>query len=265
MAPHDAYARLTPFELAFPDQDSFGDLVARVLEEAAARGADAGDPQGFLMLGSVGAFLQELKGPDSPPEAVHEYGALLYHAHHFERAGRPIFLLDTHVVRRLVDGGAWHADVRVPCPAGYVQLPRHLVWMRPPSDLPAEAIDGFFWTLGSGGQFHALVAAGMRSDRPGLAVYPLPDAPWADVGAWLSTQARKSGPDFANALPGGELEGLLAIEAAGEVLKLAARLFAYLGTFPEAAEPAAPYAGVPVAHGVPASALPYVRVSLRDG
>ena len=52
---HDAYARLTPFELAFPDPDAVDDFVRSVEEEAEAREVDASDRMAFSMLGSVGS------------------------------------------------------------------------------------------------------------------------------------------------------------------------------------------------------------------
>jgi hypothetical protein len=44
------------------------------------------------------------------------------------------------------------------------------------------------------------------------------------------------GEDFGTTLPGGELDGLYSLTASGEVLKLAARLFAYERAVPGAVE-----------------------------
>lgn len=69
MTLHDEYARLTPFELAFPDGERLRALGVEVDEEAAARGVDATDPHAFLTLGAVGAVVRRLRGADAPPEA----------------------------------------------------------------------------------------------------------------------------------------------------------------------------------------------------
>ncbi len=72
---------------------------------------------------------------------------------------------------------------------------------------------------------------------------------------------RGEGSDFAGALPGGELDGLYAFQAAGEVLKLLGRFFAYVGTAPGALEPGEPEPG---GSGPPPSTLRFTRVTL-DG
>ncbi len=237
---HDAYARRTPFELAFPDREAADVFVHAVAEEAEARGVDPSDRAAFSMLGSVGAAAHRLQGPDTPGGAIRDYAALLFHAFHFVREGRPVHLVDVHVARYLVDGPAPDGVPEPPTRAGYVQLPRHLFWVGGGGQEAAEPVDGFFWTLSSDGSIHVLVAIGMREGRPGLAVVPLPEAPWAEAEAWLDAHVREVGGDFATTLPGGELEGLYSLTAAGEVLKLAARLFAYEGAVPDAVEKHAP-------------------------
>lgn len=262
MALHDAYARRTPYELAFPDPDAFADLVRRLTEEAEARGVDPGDRAAFTMLGTAGAFVRELQGPDAPSEAIHDYLALVYHAFHFGREGRHVHLVDVHASRHLVDGAIADGHVDPPAVAGYVQLPRHLFWIggSDPGSA-AEAVDGFFWTLGSAGLMHVLLATGMREDRPGLAVVTLPEVPFDEAERWLDAQVRAEGRDFATELPGGELEGLYSFTAAGEVLKLMARLFAYERAVPAAVAEHAPE--VP-REGAPApSGLPYRKVGLH--
>jgi hypothetical protein len=89
----------------------------------------------------------------------------------------------------------------------------------------------------------------------------VPEAPAAEAGEWLGTVVRESAPDFSSELPGSELDGLYAVEAVGEVLKLLARFFAYVSAVPDALE----HVDVPVARdGVPSpSALSHVRVTLH--
>jgi hypothetical protein len=193
------------------------------------------------------------------------------------REGRPVHLVDVHVARYLVEGPAPGGTPEPPARAGYVQLPRHLFWVGGEGDEAAEPVDGFFWTLSTDGSIHVLLATGMREGRSGLAVVPLPDAPWAEAGAWMDAHVREVGADFATTLPGGELEGLYSFTAAGEVLKLAARLFAYEGAVPEAVEKHAPPTngrdhGNPVgaesrepggSEGPTPSSLPYRRIVLH--
>jgi len=170
-----------------------------------------------------------------------------------------------------------------PVDAAYVQLPRHLFWVgggrdEDPAAALAEPVDGFFWTLGAEGLVHVLLATGMRDDRPGLAVVAVPEAPMAEAERWLVTDVRPDGDDFATTLPGGDLEGLYSFTAAGEVLKLLARLFVYEEAVPHAVQEREPDRGgvasevevpgeiapPPPAHEAPVpSRLPYKRVVLE--
>jgi len=224
MSFHDAYLRRTPYELAFPHAGPEGEAL----------------------------------GPDPAP--LREYGVLAFHAVPFLRAGCPALLLDTALCRALA--GAWEeGGVPVPPgPAGYVQLPRHLFWTNALADSPPEPVDGFFWTVSAGEALHLLLVAGVRDGRPGLSVVPVAEAPLADAPAWLRTTVRGEGSDFATNLPGGELEGLYSLTAAGEVLKLAARLFAHLTAAPDAARAGSPG---PVDASPAPSRLAYRRVTLE--
>lgn len=245
---HDAYARTTPLDLAFPDPDALRAAGDRIHEEVKTRGADVGDLGAFAMLVSVNSILRELGGKGASQEAILQHAALLFHAYHFARAEGRVYLVSTGAARRLVEDSEWSAEggdgeggrgdagrVHPPAPAGYVQFPRHLFWVHGDPSGPAEAVDGFFWTWTQGqsgrvdsGSLHLLLATGIRDGRPGLTVAPLPEVPLEEASGWLSTPCRPDGDDFANTLPGGEMEGLLAFTAAGEVFKLAARMFAYM-------------------------------------
>ncbi len=225
MALHDAYARVTPYELVFPRAEDAEALAARIDEEAEARGADPSDPSQFVTLGAVAAFVRGLHADETPPGALHRLGALVYHAVRFARAGRPLYLLTTAAARDLV-GRSPGAEPVPPAGSGYVQLPQHLFWARPEEGAAPESVDGVFWAAGAAGGLHVMLATGMRPDRPGLAVVPLPEAPLAEAGLWLDVDVRGDGADFANVLPGGELDALYSLRTAGEVLKLLARFFA---------------------------------------
>lgn len=232
MSLHDTYARRTPFELAFREKSRAEALMEAVAEEAEGRGADPEEPHAFVTMGAVAAFVHELEGPDAPAGAIHQYGALAYHGLHFARAGYPLYLLNTHAARYLV-GGVPEGEPVPPTGAGYLQLPQHLFWTTGVDGTP-ESVDGIFWTLTRRDMLHTLMAIGIRPDRPGLGVVPLPEAPIADTGAWLTVDARGDGRDFANDLPGGDFDALYGVETAGEVLKLLARCFAYLSAVPAA-------------------------------
>ena len=262
---HDDYARLTPVELTFPDREVLDGLAADIRQEAETRGADLQDWGAFNMLASVAGFLQGLRDPDAPPEAFMDYGALAYHAYHFLSAGAPVLLVTTHAARYLVDGGLDVEGVEAPSRAGYAQLPRHLFWIHSGgAGDPAEAVDGFFWFLGDDGLLRLLLAVGMREGRPGLGVVRVPDVPFADAPTWLRADIREEGRDFATTLPGGEMEGLYSFTTTGEVLKLAARLFAYVGQVPAAVGAVATCDVGRVAEGQPApSSLPYRSLTLH--
>lgn len=220
---HDAYARCTPFEVAFPDPAAAAELFARVDDEAGARGLDPADLRSFLALTVVGEALRGLRGPDVGGEAIHRYATLAQHGFLFHRAGAPLWLLTVDAARRLV-AGAPGPTPRLPAPAGYVQLPQHLFWVE--GEGVPESVDGVAWRLDPQGSVHLLLASGIRPGRPGLSVVPVAEAPWTDAPEWLEAQVRAEEPDFASDLPGAELEGLYGLRAAGEALKLVARFTA---------------------------------------
>ena len=229
MALHDSYARRTPFELAFPDSGRAEALASESIEEASARGVDPHHPQMFATLGSVGRFLLELRDAEAPADALHQYAALAFHGVHFVRAGRPLYLIDAAATRRLVV----EVPGRIPEPphgAGYLQLPQHLVWIEAADEQVPESVDGIFWTVTPANTLHALLVTGMRPDRPGVSVVPIPEAPLAEATAWMSAEVRSEGQgaDFSSAIPGASLDGLLGLRTAGEPLKLLARFFAHV-------------------------------------
>ncbi|MDP2957219.1 MAG: hypothetical protein Q8N53_12420 [Longimicrobiales bacterium] len=229
MAFHDAYARLTPFELAFPDAEVAHSLADEIAREAEALATDLGDFGAFGMLGSVNAVIRGWGDSGDSAGAILQCAALVFHAFHFERAGAPLWLVETRLARALVGGHAEDgARPAAPGPAAYVQLPRNLFWIHADPAGPAEAVDGFFWALSGAGLLRVLIAAGMREGRPGLSVVPLPEAPLAEAREWMAAAAREDGADFATTLPGGELDGLYSLTTAGEGLKLVARVFAWL-------------------------------------
>jgi len=245
---HDAYPRRTPLEVAFPEPEDLDRFVRGVEEEAGAREVDAGAPGSFVALGVVATRLREATRAGASGAEVVELGQLLFHVAQTLRADGPLVFVDTAAARRLVEDRGWRRraerwSVKVPARAGYVQLPRHLFWLEGRGAEAAEPIDGFFWTVAGPDVLHVLVVSGLWEGREGFRVAALPEAPLAEAAAWLSARVREGEEDFATTLPGGDLEGLYSIVRAGEVLKLAARLFhtfdAHPGWFTACAAPVA--------------------------
>jgi hypothetical protein len=287
---HDSYARITPFELLVPEEEFPGKRFPLIREEAEGRGGSLDTPESFLLLSETAVALREIRGEDDAPERVQQHGALLFQAFHFWEEGQPLLLLDTEVVRYLVSNGpsAGEWSPALPGRSGYIQLPQHLVWaLNEAGELP-ESLDGIFWAAPDGENVTLLIVMGIRKDRPGLAVVPLPTLPLGAAAHWASMAARPEGEDFSSSLPGAELEGLYAIEAGGEAVKLAMRVFWYLDVFPgrvtdggvvqesersgggggdrpgaPAAEPTEVEAGPGIEPGPRPSRLPYRRVVLE--
>lgn len=234
MPVHDAYARVTPFELLLPEEGFADERFPLIQEEAEERKADLADPQGFVMLSQVGSVLREIRGEDDPPQLIQQYGTLLFHSFHFWREGHPFYQMETGAVRYLVETGPGEGEwvASIPGPAGYVQLPQHLFWVPGGEDTPPESLDGFFWSAPDGENLSVLIGMGLRKDRPGLSVVPLPTLPLSAAGEWAALKIRPEGKDFQSSLPGSEVEGLFGVEAGAEAVKLAMRVFWYLDSFP---------------------------------
>ena len=277
-------ARLTPYELAVPGRRFVEERFPEVQEEAESREGDATDPVRFVNLAAVGRILQEVRGEDDDPELIQQHGYLIYHAYNFWRQGESLFVLETGAARFLVETEpeAVGSAPALPAEAGYLQVPRNLFWSWPEPDdeeAPAEPLDGIFWTRAADGMLWTLAVMGLRSDRPGISIFPLPPVPADEAAEWLSAQVREGSQDFASTLPGGEMEQLYSVETAGEVLKLLGRAFWYMERFPGAVEgpldppasggegtAAAEEAGAasPAQGGV-SSRLPFRRIGLRRG
>lgn len=244
MPTHDAFARRTPYERTLPD-DGFPARHFDALEaEAVERGVTLADPGVFAMLTAAVRALDELRPPgEADDEVTTRLAAVLFHAYHHHRAGRPLLLARAPVVRYLVGDAAPSdpdaaAGPGIP-PSAYVQLPQHLVWTRAEEHDRPRSLDGFFWTAPGDGSLHLLAVAGLLEDRPGFTVIPLPGVPLDDAPVWARTTMRPDGdPDYATDLPGAEIEGLYEVRTAGELLKLGARLDAYLRRFPDSARDA---------------------------
>ena len=223
---HDRYARVTPYEMALPGRAFAEERFELIREEADRRGVDVWDPGAFSMLEEARRAIADIRVEDDDPVLFVQYGIILFHAFHFWSAGEHLYLLGNEAAHQVTHGPRSAPEdwaFAAPSRAGYVQLPHYLFWARPEAGGPAEALDGFFWALTPAWRLHLMVASGMRADRPGLGVMPVPEIPGEEASRWAATNVRERGDDFASTLPGGE--DLCSIETLGEVVKLAGRVF----------------------------------------
>ena len=124
MAVHDAYARLTPYELLLPSPDFADERFPAIEAEAGARGTDLHNPAAFTVSGPVQGILAELRPDDDGPAAVapeeaapdasalqgpHVHGEVLFFAYHLWRTARPhgppgVTLITQRTLRSLLAG-----------------------------------------------------------------------------------------------------------------------------------------------------------------
>jgi hypothetical protein len=257
MALHDAYARRTPYELALPSLAFGEERFAQVAEEAETQGfpGHLTDIRSFSLLGQVGAILREIRTPDDPPEMIHQYGMLVFHAFHFWKKSFPLFLVTVDAARRAAERDVEGDGVLVESASGcaYLQLPQHLFWVD--GEGAPESLDGMFLTW-AGAEMNAMAVAGVANRSTGIIIMPLPPVPITDLPSLARERMREDTEDFSTSIPGAEIDGLYGVASAGEALKLVARLLPEL----QSAEAAAP--GTEAAEGAPTpSALPYRRIS----
>ena len=238
--------RETPYDIVFgAGEIDFDARFDDIRTEAEARGMEIDDPDRFVMLGAVGSLLRDMilaeEAADAggeiwqalPADAIAQVGALLYHAYRFREGGARVFAIDDVTARALAAGGT----INAPDPVGrvaaaYVQMPRNLFWARADAAAAAEPLDGFFFARGF--RFDVLLALGVRPRRPGFTAIPIV----ADVDSrarldrWADAGARDAGDDFANILPGGDIDSLHGLTSAAEALRLAALVLRHLGVDP---------------------------------
>lgn len=249
MAIHDGYLRRTPFERFVPDAGFASRHFPEIRTEAEERGISLDDPGAFAMLESATTALDEVRRPDDGPETLARHALVLFHAFHFEAAGRSAFLVDAALVRTVIETEPWEVGTGAEAEGGtgaeampgdllpdscYVQLPQHLVWAGTDGDDAPASIDGFFRTVVEPHLMHLLPVVGMLEGRPGFTVLPLPGLPLSDAPTWATAQMRQGAADFSSELPGAGLEGLFEARTAGEMLKLATRLVDWVRHVPGA-------------------------------
>lgn len=226
--------RVSPYQLIFGPAVFDEARFLAIREQADAHSATA--PGQLFMLPAAGDLLRELAPPEGGRETVAQVRALLFSAYQFWRHGRHVFRLPDAMLDDVVTEGATPPHLpHPPAEAGYLQLPRNRMWARVSKDVPPEPVDGFFWSAPGAGANHAgdrldlLFALGVRAGRPGLSLFDITLDTTAQLGEWATVDARPDGIDFANVLPGGELQNYHAITIGAEALKLAALCFARMG------------------------------------
>jgi hypothetical protein len=255
----------TPYDLVFgaPGFDE-----AQFEQMRAEDGGRAAAPAELLMLPVGGQLLRLMMPADTAGAAhsalVIQVSALLFHAYRFWLHGKGVQRIPMEQLLPLLDGAVPPAEwsFRVPAEAGYIQLPRNALWGRVEEDAAPEPVDGFFWnapavpspsaeaapadeaaaateaavtepTAGAApvtaiARLDLLLALGVRAGRPGLSLVPVSVETPLALEQWARAEARPGGTDFANVLPGGELQGYHALTTQAEVLKLAALCFWHL-------------------------------------
>jgi hypothetical protein len=225
--------RITPYALIF-GAPSFDESHFTLIREQ-AEGRPATSPTELLMLPATGTLLRELLPEDGAAgqhrELVARLGALLFHAFRFWLHDQTVYEFTEPAARALVERsepiGEWRLEA--PAPAGYVQLPRNLFWARVAEDVAPEPADGFFWSAPTadegvrGARVDVLLVLGVRRGRPGVSLVDVSMESGDELQHWGDVTGRPDGADFANVLPGGELQGYHALITRAEVLKLASR------------------------------------------
>lgn len=227
--------RLHPYDLVFGTPEFEDDAFPRITADAEVNEIDVRDRERFLMLAQVGELLRTLTPDESTLPAFTQFSALVAQAYHYWRARKPTFAIGEDELRTLLSPGlaigAW--DMVPPAPAGYVQLPRNLLFAQVDETGHAEAADGFFFTMPGGNdpavppfeRLDVLVVLGLLPGRSGFTIIDVSTDVTAEAaGHFGDATAREQGIDFENVLPGGSGR-LYALTNLLEVLKLVSRCF----------------------------------------
>ena len=223
-------SRPTPYDIVF-GPDVFEDRIfPAIRSDWNVAGAQADATGAFLTRTAVTEVLSDLL-PDVPadPAISRSTGLFLYHAYHFWLGGKTMTEVSADQVAALLTGTAGTAPTLIPhAIAGYAQLPRNAFWARTDADSPAEPVDGFFWTrLESASEvmpLDLLFVLGVRSGRGGVSLIEVHARD--PEGEWTEEIARADADDFANILPGGELQNYHGIRTTRAALRLASLVWA---------------------------------------
>ncbi len=253
--------RLTPYELILLPLEAT--RFPEIRAEAEHRQVDTRRRDQFVLLGHVGATLDEIVPDDAPPDAMEEYAELLYHGFQFWTFGRRLYVLGDGITERLTSPTFAMRDWEIAGPpSAYVQLPYQKAWGRVDAEAPYEPIDGFFLVVDetapapdAGIHLRLQLVLGLRAERPGVSLISYRTDLDAHAGALRAVRpTRDEGAAFSNAIPGGERKGYRTLATVGELEALALRTLFVLDRQPERLQP---HAGSPEAGE---SALDYVSV-----
>jgi hypothetical protein len=254
-------ARVTPYERILEGMEKT--MWPAIREEAEGRGVDARRRDRFVLLGQVGATLQDMVPDDAPVDALEEYADLLYHGYQFWHYGRRVYAFAPERVEALsapeVELGDW---ILAAPPACYLQLPYQRFWARVSAEAPYEPVDGCFVLVDetepapdAGAHLRILLVLGLRDDRPGLSLVSYrTDLDPRAAPARARRPWREDAEPFANAIPGGERKGLHAIATTSELEALVLRMLAHLDRHPDT------LLARPGGDGVAETKLPWVEV-----
>jgi hypothetical protein len=231
--PRRDVSRVTPWELVFGaavfDVARFERVREQAQQESAVSMAE------LFMLPAAGELLHEMVPAEGGQDAVAQVRALLFAAYTFWLRGSHVYRIPEAMLRQLLSDAPPPAS-RLPASAGYAQLPRNVIWARIAEEGAPEPVDGFFWSSpddSSDRGLDLLFALGIRPGRPGLSLFDVRVEPPARLQQWSDVAARPDGVDFANVLPGGELQAYHALTTRAEALKLAARCMSALAAVGE--------------------------------
>lgn len=239
-------ARITPYELIMEPLE--GSTFPAINAEAEQRGKDTRRRDQFLLLGSVGAALDEIVPDDSPTEALDEYGELLYQGFEFWNFGRRLYSFSPEVTEQLTASEYAMDDwILAAPPSSYLQFPYQLLWARVATDEPFEPVDGCFVVVDetapapqAGAHMRAQLVLGVRAERPGVSLVSYRTDFDPNSASRMSHAPWREGSNaFSNAIPGGERKGYRTLATTSELEALIVRAFHYLDTRPGALAAAA--------------------------
>jgi hypothetical protein len=228
-------ARITPYEMFLEPLEAVAFPAIR--DEAAQRGTDTRRRDQFVLLGHVGAALEQFASDDADPDAIEEYAELVYHGYQFWEFGCRLYSFSEDVTRELTeeeyDVGSW---TFAGPPACYLQFPYQRLWSRVTAEAPYEPVDGCFVVVdetapapGAGAHLRMQLVLGLRAERPGVSLVSYrTDLTPTEVRELARRPWRDEGHPFASAIPGGERKGYRTLATTSELEALVIRALHHL-------------------------------------